>query len=148
VKVKKNEVKIMNTKITNKISTHVLVFLALIIFGATNIKAAPGDLDLSFGNGGIVVTSISDEPYSEEPRSMKVQPDGKIVVGGRIVEYDNEGSYIVSFFLARYNPNGTLDASFGTNGKVVTPIGPSGEDIALQPDGKIVAVGDGLRGTG
>ena len=49
----------MNTKITNKISTFVLVFLALIIFGATNIKAAPGDLDLSFGSGGIVVTSIS-----------------------------------------------------------------------------------------
>ena len=35
----------MNTKIIKNISTPVLVFLALIIFGATNIKAAPGDLD-------------------------------------------------------------------------------------------------------
>ncbi len=139
----------MNTKITNKISTLVLVFLALIIFGATNIKAAPGDLDLSFGSGGIVVTSITNAPYSAVPRSMKVQPDGKIVVSGEIIEeYPDGGSY-VSFFLARYHPNGTLDTSFGTNGKVIAPIpqGPSGyvgTDIALQPDGKIVAVGFGI----
>ncbi len=140
----------MNTKITNKISTFVLVFLALIIFGATIIKAAPGDLDLSFGSGGIVVTPIINAPYFAETTSMQVQPDGKIVVGGRIKGDDPDGNpYTVSFFLARYHPNGTLDASFGTNGKIVAPTslfgnpgdGLVGEDIALQSDGKILAVG-------
>ncbi len=46
----------MRTKIYNKITTPVLTILALIIFGATNIKAAPGDLDTTFGSGGSVVT--------------------------------------------------------------------------------------------
>ena len=124
------------------------IILAIGLFLALSAaaKAAPGDLDLSFGSGGIVVTSIINAPYFEEPTSMQVQPDGKIVVCGRIFEYDDAANTItVSFFLARYHPNGTLDASFGTNGKVVAPINPDGEfvgeDIALQPDGKIVAVG-------
>jgi uncharacterized delta-60 repeat protein len=107
--------------------------------------AAPGDLDLSFGSGGIVVTSISNAPYFEYASSMKVQPDGKIVVSGEIIEEIPDGGIYVSFFLARYHPNGTLDTSFGTNGKIVAPINSGdelvGRDIALQPDGKIVAVG-------
>ena len=112
-------------------------------------QAAPGDLDPSFGNGGIVVTSITNNPYYDAPTSMRVQPDGKIVVSGRVlapgeyVEYDDAG-----FFLARYHPSGALDASFGTDGKVISLLGPDyaadevlGDDIALQPDGKIIAVG-------
>ena len=101
--MKKKEVKNMKTKIYNKISTFVLVFLALVIFGATNTKAEPGDLDLSFGSGGFVVTSITNPPYSDVPRSMQGQPDGKIVVCGEILEYDSDGNdSAVSFFLARY----------------------------------------------
>src|SRR5262249_40479711 len=48
------------------------------------------------------------------------------------------------FALARYNASGSLDPSFGTGGKVTTDFA-GGEDfagnVALEPDGKIVAVG-------
>ena len=134
----------MNTKITSKIPTSVFIFLALILFGAANIKAAPGDLDLSFGSGGFVVTPIGPigSVYEVVPREILTQPDGKIVVCGWI--YDDFGTD--SFFLARYNPNGTLDASFGTNGQIIPPDSqgpPVGYGIALQPDGKIITVGSG-----
>lgn len=134
----------MKTEITNKITAPVLTALALILFGATNIKAAPGDLDLSFGSGGIVVTSIGDQFYYDEARTVLAQPDGKILVSGHI--YDQE-FYLASFFLARYHPTGALDASFGTNGKIITPPYSGaivGNDIAFQPDGKIITVGPGF----
>jgi len=115
------------------------------IFGAANITAAPGDLDLTFGSGGLVVTSFTNPPYQDSPSSIQVQPDGKIVVCGEIIEDDPNFSFTVSFFIARYHPNGTFDTSFGTNGKIVAPINSGGEfvgrEIALQPDGKIIAVG-------
>jgi uncharacterized delta-60 repeat protein len=122
--------------------------LLLMVWLPVAVQSAPGDLDLSFGNGGIVITPITDAAnLYDEPNSMLVQPDGKIVVCGQVIYSDDKSGYPVSFFLARYDPNGTLDASFGTNGKVVAPIGGSGggvyvgQNIALQPDGKIVAVG-------
>jgi len=130
--------------------------VALILFSATIGTAAPGDLDTTFGSGGIVVTSHINPPYFDSPSSMQLQPDGKIVVCGFIMfEDDANNVHTVSFFLARYHPNGTLDTSFGTNGKVIAPINSGaenvGEEIAIQPDGKIIAVGgrhisDGVTG--
>jgi uncharacterized delta-60 repeat protein len=127
---------------------HCLGTFLFMVWLPVSVQSAPGDLDLSFGNGGTVVTPITDAAnLYDEPNSMRVQPDGKIVVCGQIIYSDDKSGYPVSFFLARYNPNGTLDASFGTNGKVVAPIGGSGggvyvgHNIALQPDGKIIAVG-------
>lgn len=93
---------------------------------------ANGALDPSFGNGGIVFTPLS---LSEEAGAIIIQNDGKIVLGG--------GSNN-AFLLARYNPNGSLDASFGSDGLVFTDL-PGGQEtingLALLPDGKIVAVG-------
>jgi len=51
--------------------------------------------------------------------------DGKIVVCGIVYYSDEETGYPVSFFLARYNPTGTLDTSFSANGKVIAPLGGS-----------------------
>jgi uncharacterized delta-60 repeat protein len=70
-------------------------------------------------------------------RAVLVQSDGKIVAAG-------EGLH--DFVLARYNSDGTLDSSFGTGGKVETLFVANQADsafaLAIQPDGKIVAVGD------
>jgi uncharacterized delta-60 repeat protein len=103
-----------------------------------------GTLDASFGTGGIVTTNFGQ--VSAQAFSVAVQPDGKIVAAG----YGNiDGGE--DFALARYNSNGTLDASFGTGGKVTTAFpGPPGQgffyalaySVALQPDGKIVAAGE------
>src|SRR5262249_26301013 len=77
-----------------------------------------GALDSSFGTGGRVTSSFATQRANANvsARSVKLQPDGKIVAAG-FAGFDSA--------LARYNSNGTLDASFGTGGKVTTSIGPS-----------------------
>jgi uncharacterized delta-60 repeat protein len=69
-----------------------------------------------------------------------LQPDGKIVTAG--IGLFSQGE---RFALARYNPNGSLDSSFGSSGKVTTAINGGASDVALQPDGKIVVAGSTKR---
>jgi uncharacterized delta-60 repeat protein len=111
--------------------------LAAFIHPAT---AAPGDLDLTFGGTGTVVTAIGSG--DDTGNSVATQSDGKIVVAG----YSFNGSNY-DFALVRYNADGSLDTTFnpiGHNGKVTTAIG-SGDDgaysVAVQGNGKIVATG-------
>ncbi|HZQ22279.1 MAG TPA: hypothetical protein VFA89_05715 [Terriglobales bacterium] len=70
------------------------------------------------------------------------QPDGKIVAGG----HATTANATDRFTLIRYNANGKMDRTFGSNsivtinfGRVLQSVGNGG--LALQPDGKIVAVG-------
>jgi uncharacterized delta-60 repeat protein len=96
-----------------------------------------GSVDSTFTGGGAAITPIG--PSDDEVRALAVQPDGKIVAAGWSFNGSN-----YDFALVRYTANGSLDSSFGTNGKVVTPIGSGDERafaVALQPDGKIVAAG-------
>ena len=120
-----------------KMSFGLLIF-ELFLWSAVPISAAPGDLDLTFGAGGIAVTNIRT---GDRPSAMVVQPDGKIVVVG----YSDTGSFPSrDFTLARYNADGSLDDSFGTNGTVVTPISNTIDEAyaaAIQTDGKIVVAG-------
>jgi uncharacterized delta-60 repeat protein len=96
-----------------------------------------GTLDTSFGSGGKVATDFG---LWEGGHAVALQADGKVVVAGFTGVSDIWGD----FALARYNPDGTLDPTFGSAGKVVTDFG-SAEDVAravaVQPDGRIVAVG-------
>ncbi|MBI1818052.1 MAG: DUF4215 domain-containing protein [Deltaproteobacteria bacterium] len=100
-----------------------------------------GSLDTSFGNNGIVISSISDG--DDRADALLLQPDGKLVAAGY------GGDNAKKFALARYNSDGSLDSSFGSGGKVITPIGTD-EDIATallrQPDGKLVAAGGSFSG--
>lgn len=122
----------MKTKVTNKITTPVFAILALILFGAMNTKAAPGDLDPTFGNGGIV---INRNLYGVNAKSIAIQPDGKIVVSG---------GNVIGFRTVRYLTDGSLDISFGGTGMVLTPVGNAyshADSVAIQADGKIVVAG-------
>jgi len=95
-----------------------------------------GSADSSFGSGGTVRTQIG---VGSEANALALQPDGKIVTAGYSY-YGNRTSYA----LARYNPDGSLDATFGSGGTVTTPMGPQfdfAQALALQPDGKIVVGG-------
>lgn len=98
-----------------------------------------GALDRTFGGDGKVITHFSDA--FDEVRAMSIQPDNKIVVAG----HSTATRRSFDFALARYHPDGTLDRTFGDNGKVITDFIDDGEDIvfdmARQPDGKIVVVG-------
>jgi len=77
-----------------------------------------GALDTSFGDGGYVETPVGDWANAE---AIALQPDGKIVVAG--TRSPQAGEDVQSeFALARYNPNGSLDTSFGTDGITSTVI--------------------------
>ncbi|HEX7999045.1 MAG TPA: FG-GAP-like repeat-containing protein [Pyrinomonadaceae bacterium] len=96
-----------------------------------------GSLDTTFDTDGIVTTPILSS--NDIAFAVAVQPDGKIVAAGSATTGNS-----TDFALARYNPNGSLDSSFDTDGKLTTPFFNSYEEayaVALQPDGKIVAVG-------
>lgn len=94
-----------------------------------------GTRDNSFGDNGKVTTKFGAS--SGVINAVKMQNDGKIVVGGT----SNAG-----FSMVRYLSNGALDVSFGSDGKVTTSIASSQsasiKAIAIQPDGKIIVAGD------
>ena len=70
-------------------------------------------------------------------RSIVVQPDGRILIGGDFTTLaPNGGASVTRNYLARLNPDGTVDPTFNPNPN------SSIEAMALQPDGKIVLVGD------
>lgn len=97
-----------------------------------------GTLDPTFGDGGKVLTTFAPNSI-DGANALVIQPDGKIVAAGRTRSGPKN-----QFAVARYLPNGSLDPSFDDDGLVVTPIS-SGDDIvfdlAVQPDGKLIAAG-------
>jgi uncharacterized delta-60 repeat protein len=101
-----------------------------------------GSLDTSFGNGGIVTTIFPQGSYAFD---VALQPDGKIIAVGTVfVNFDPGELSDTDFALARYNPDGTPDATFGSGGQVSTDFLGFEDDafsVLIQPDGKIVAVG-------
>ncbi|MBW7889074.1 MAG: T9SS type A sorting domain-containing protein [Bacteroidetes bacterium] len=93
-----------------------------------------GSIDASFGSsfGARVSLGTSNNDWIS---SCVIQADGKILVGGRA---DSD------FGLARFNPNGTLDTTFGTGGKVMADLGGIDEIRSVFIDsqaGKIIALG-------
>ena len=98
---------------------------------------ANGTLDTTFGGTGQVTTEIGN---SDVALAVALQLNGKIVVAGHT--QDDTGQ---DYALARYLPNGTLDMSFGGDGRVTTDLGGDYAEVralAIQPhDGRLVAVG-------
>ncbi len=95
-----------------------------------------GSLDASFNGGGKVITDFGNAAYGT---SVSLQPDGKIVMAGSVY-----GVSQVNMAVVRYNPDGNLDTSFNSNGKVIANFVDSslGEAVVVQPDGKIIVAGD------
>ena len=101
-----------------------------------------GDLDPSFGTGGIVTTTVSSS--NDAAGGVVIQSDGKVVVAGY-------GAQLLSdFVVIRYTADGSLDPSFGGTGIVATSLSSSQDnatDVAVQEDGKLVVVGSTLVST-
>jgi len=107
-----------------------------------------GKLDRAFGDEGVVVTTVATRTKAE---AVAVQPDGKLVVAGSAKEPDDDSDVV----LARYNPDGSLDPSFGSGGVVIGDFVQSAGaarhhipasvdyalDAAIQADGRIVVAG-------
>src|SRR5215471_11982559 len=98
---------------------------------STGHTSAGGGLDPGFGDGGIVITNLTGSDFSF---AIALQPDGKILTAG---------TSRFGFTLVRYNPDGTLDQTFGSSGSVLQYFGPYNlaYGLAIQSDGKILAAG-------
>ncbi|MER2626697.1 MAG: Ig-like domain-containing protein, partial [Accumulibacter sp.] len=101
---------------------------------------ANGSLDTSFDSDGKLTTDFGSLSR-DVGRSVTVQADGKILVGG-------ESDY--HFAVARYNVNGSLDTDFDSDGKVTTDFGSQadGYSVTVQGDGKILVAGYAASGSG
>jgi len=125
----------------------ILVFLAILALSLLGVSSAAsdtplaGDLDSSFGAGGVVAHSVGAAENSRV-EAIAVQQDGKIVATGD----SNRGED--GFLLARYLRDGSPDPSFGNGGYVEThfPDAASADAVAVQPDGKIVVAGSETPG--
>ncbi len=99
---------------------------------------ANGQLDSSFGTAGVV---LDPGPGNQEAEDLAIQPDGKIILIGSGSDAENQ-AFVA---LARFNPDGSLDTTFGTGGNVATfsppNTGAAVYVVLLQPDGKIVLGG-------
>jgi uncharacterized delta-60 repeat protein len=112
-----------------------------------------GVLDPTFGTDGMVTTNVSPVPgYFSFALAVATYPsagtvnDGKIVTAGAAIgSVRGRGNADDDLAVVRYNLDGSLDPSFGGGtGQVLTDLGGSNdraEDVAVQPDGKIVAAG-------
>jgi uncharacterized delta-60 repeat protein len=111
---------------------NLFMFTSFLALQFVSAFAQPGSLDPTFGNGG----KLTD--WSGRANGVAIQADGKIVAVGRTPANTSLGVFIV----ARYNPDGSRDATFGNAGRVSIPVGffgsSFGVDVAIQPDGKIV----------
>jgi uncharacterized delta-60 repeat protein len=101
-------------------------------------------LDSGFSGDGKVTTDFGATDYG---RALAVQSNGKILVAG----FSGSGPLTFppsqDFALARYNADGSLDASFSGDGMLTTDFAgwsSHGEGVAVQSDGKIVVAGGAI----
>ncbi len=101
-----------------------------------------GVLDVTFNGTGSVITPVVAGIVGAN--AVVLQPDGKLVLAGRC-----QNGAANDFCALRYNSNGALDTAFNGTGIVVTPVGTGSDNsnaLALQPDGKLVLVGNCANG--
>ncbi len=102
-----NDGKILVGGISNGISINDFVILRY---------NSDGTLDNTFGTSGVTITHVATSYNGIN--DIYIQNDGKILAAG----YASFGTY-GDFAMVRYNPNGTLDESFGAEGIVITDFG-------------------------
>ena len=98
-----------------------------------------GSFDKSFGDEGIVRVGLL--AGGAVGRAIKVQSDGKILIGGATASILTQ---TLRFAVFRRNADGSRDSGFGSNGTASTSFSSSNDvvvNMALQPDGSIVAAG-------
>lgn len=96
-----------------------------------------GSLDTSFDGDGLATYAVGSG--GDYPTALLLQDDGRILIGGYSFNGTNN-----DFAVVRVTSNGTLDPTFGSGGKVITPISSGndyGYDLAVQSDGKIIQAG-------
>ena len=121
------------------------MIIVLTLLLSTVIKAQTTLLDPSFDGDGKVTAAVGSIPLSNKINDAVLQPDGKIIVVGRA---GGNGGFPENYQIAvaRFNPDGSLDNTFDSDGKLITVPDSSriceAFGVALQTDGKIVIIGN------
>ena len=106
---------------------------------------ADGSLDTTFGTGGFLYTTFGRPETVSQFWDLALAPDGKVVAAGAIAERPTN-SFDTDFFAARFNADGTPDATFGTGGRTTAvDFGrrPNrGSAVLVTADGKVVVGGE------
>jgi uncharacterized delta-60 repeat protein len=145
---------------------HAVAFAAdgsLLVTGSTSgvsytrlvlVRFSPnGEVDPAFGAVGV---TMAGSDFYGRGRTIALQPDGKILVGGKTGRYPARDGFPkirnghqADFVVARFRIDGTLDSGFGDGGMTRTDLGEEDEveGLASLPDGSILAVGHGTMGT-
>ena len=101
-----------------------------------------GTLDGTFGTDGIAVTAFVNNAQ-DFANSVAIQPNGKIVVAG--TTYARGWYTSDDFAVARYNTDGSLDTTFGTEGRMTIDVYGDSMDmlssVLIDQDGKILLGG-------
>ena len=122
------------------------VLLIAVCFAGNGKAAGVGALDLSFGNRGTASLSLGGN--LQDGGKVAVQPDGKYISASSIQQCEPTCNYNIA--LTRYNADGTLDTTFGTNGSVITDhLGQEDfvRKVVVQTDGKIVVAAGAIQTT-
>ena len=131
------------TKVSFQKLIYIFIAFSLAITFTVPTFAADGDLDSTFGTGGIATYDFNGTPSNtdnDQSRDVAVQTDGKIVMVG----YAYLTASNIALAVMRFNADGTLDTTFGDNGRVINDFAAGAEQfggVVIQPDGKIIAVG-------
>ena len=129
-------------KISAQKGAAILLSGAVLLLCSSLVRAVPGSLDITFGGTGM--RSADFGTGSGFAKAVAIQSDGKLVTAGYFGDFTSQ-----AVALARFNTDGTLDATFDGDGKVTTSI-LGADDIAaglvIQPDGKIIVAGHSLNG--
>lgn len=118
---------------------------AVLVAGALNGDVAvrrftnTGANDNTFGTNGLVTFPIGSA--NDVAFAMLVDPDGKIVISGSFTDANN----LANTFVARLDPNGSLDTTFGNGGRFIRDVAAGASDfsraVLRQADGKILSFG-------
>ena len=102
-----------------------------------------GTLDTSFGNNGVVVTSIKAWDYAN---AITINNDNEIIIAGAISnEFDINIGFDYNFALTKFDKYGVLDATFGDGGSAIIGTTEANEkafSVKVNTDGKIVLAGE------
>jgi len=128
----------MNRKNASIVALNLVILFCTLLFTVFSVRAQPGILDVFFNSTGFSVNQFGTG--DSEAAAIVLQPDGKHIISGSRT-FGNERTILI----ARFNPDGSLDPTFGTGGTVGINI-PFGNfdlayDVKLQTDGKVVVCG-------
>lgn len=110
---------------------------------AQSVQAVPGDLDTTYGQAGFAFAGFGDVGLDfSEARGVAIQSDGKVVVAGS-AQVNGSNFSQTAIVVARFNVDGTPDATFGVGGRasISFDVFNAAAAVRIQSDGKIVVAG-------